>query len=122
MWEATRTVTKTATVSLHGNTYGVDPSLVGRRIQLQLLPGDLQAVTVWHQGKPMGQATAAEIRTHTDPKLPDANPPQTGLPTGIAYLEALTQDHARDLRASLSYHQPPAGDHHNHPDDQGDDQ
>ena len=31
LWEEHRTVSKTATVSLHGNRYQVDPALVGRR-------------------------------------------------------------------------------------------
>ena len=34
LWEERRTVTKTATVSLHGNIYQVDPVLTGRRIEL----------------------------------------------------------------------------------------
>ena len=39
LWSETRTVTKTATVSLHGNVYVVDAALVGRRIEL-VLPED----------------------------------------------------------------------------------
>ena len=33
LWSVERTVTKTATVSLHGNQYAVDPALVGRKIE-----------------------------------------------------------------------------------------
>ena len=33
-WSEHRTVRKTATVSLHSNTYEVDPALVGRRVEL----------------------------------------------------------------------------------------
>lgn len=46
LWEERRTVTKTATVSLHGNTYQVDPMLVGRKVELVFDPFDLTAVEV----------------------------------------------------------------------------
>lgn len=36
LWSQTRTVTKTATVSLHGNVYTVDAALVGRRVEIVL--------------------------------------------------------------------------------------
>ena len=38
LWSAQRTVTKTATVSLHGNVYQVDPVLVGRAGRAGLRP------------------------------------------------------------------------------------
>jgi putative transposase len=38
LWSEHRKVTKTATVSLHGNTYEVDGALVGRRVELVLVP------------------------------------------------------------------------------------
>ena len=34
LWSEFRVVTKTATVSLHSNTYRVDPALAGRRVEL----------------------------------------------------------------------------------------
>ncbi len=40
-WSATRKVTKTATVSLQGNIYQVDPLLAGTRIELIYDPFDL---------------------------------------------------------------------------------
>lgn len=38
LWSEHRTVTKTATVSLQGNSYQVDPGLVGRRVELVFDP------------------------------------------------------------------------------------
>src|SRR4029077_8883415 len=38
LWEEHRRVTKTATVSLHGNSYEVDPALVGRKVELVFDP------------------------------------------------------------------------------------
>ena len=45
-WSAYRTVTKTATVSLHANTYEVDPALIGRKVELVFSPFDLENVDV----------------------------------------------------------------------------
>lgn len=106
LWSVQRTVTATRTVPLHGNLYEVDPSLVGRRVELRYDPTDLGSIAVWHHDRPAGQAVAAELRTHVDPKLRKANPTQPGRPTGIAYLDALVADHAAELRGGISY-QPP---------------
>ena len=38
LWSTHRTVTKTATVSLHSNTYQVEPALVGRKVELVFSP------------------------------------------------------------------------------------
>ncbi|MGH3951088.1 MAG: DDE-type integrase/transposase/recombinase [Pseudonocardiaceae bacterium] len=109
-WTQTRVVTRTATVSLHGNLYQVDPVLVGRRVQLRYDPEDLTVVQVWHHDQPAGTAAGAELRTHADPKLRATNHAEPGPPTGIAYLDALVADHAAALAdgaGALSYYQPP---------------
>jgi putative transposase len=38
LWSEHRSVTKVATVSLHSNTYEVDPALVGRKVELVFDP------------------------------------------------------------------------------------
>jgi putative transposase len=106
-WTAERTVTATRTVSLAGNTYDVDPALVGRRVQLRYDPQDLSTVSVWHRGQPAGQATPARIRAHVDPKLRAANPAQPGAPTGVAYLDAVAADYAAAMAGGVSYYEPP---------------
>jgi putative transposase len=103
LWTAVRTVTATRSVSLHGNVYDVDPSLVGRRIELRYDPTDLTAITVWHHDRPAGTAVPAEIRRHVDPKLKNFEPPEPGPATGVRYLDALVADHAQQLRGDLSY-------------------
>ena len=55
LWEARRLVTKTATVSLHGNTYQLEAALTGRKVELVFDPFDLTHVEVRHQGRPMGR-------------------------------------------------------------------
>ena len=46
LWEEHRRVTKTATVSLHGNSYEVDPALVGRKVVIvaNLAPRKLRGI------------------------------------------------------------------------------
>ena len=61
LWEAQRTVTKTALVSLQGNTYQVDPVLVGRRVELVFDPFDLTVLSVRSGGQDAGTATPHHI-------------------------------------------------------------
>jgi putative transposase len=106
LWTATRTVTATRSVSLHGNHYDVDPSLVGRRVELRYDPTDLSAIAVWHHDQPAGTAVPAEMTRHVDPKLKGLQRPEPGPPTGVRYLDALLAEHTEQLRGQLSY-QPP---------------
>ena len=105
-WSVVRAVSKTAGVSLHGNTYSVDPALVGYKVELRYDPEDLSIIDVWCNGASRGQATPEHIGVHVDPKLREPSVPEPGPATGIAYLDAVAADHANALRASLSYHQP----------------
>ena len=60
LWSEHRTVTKTATVSLHGNTYQVDAALVGRKVELVFDPFDLDT----HRGPlPRARLRARRCRT-----------------------------------------------------------
>ena len=104
LWSATRTVTTTRTVSLHGNTYEVDPALVGRRVGLR--PGRPELHRRVRPRPPAEQATPARLRTHVDPKLRRATPAEPGPATGIRYLDAVVADHAATWRGDMSY-QPP---------------
>lgn len=74
-WSAQRTVSKTAGVSLAGNTYTVDPQLVGFRVELRYDPEDLTRIAVFCAGQPRGHATGEHIAAHTDPKLGDRRQP-----------------------------------------------
>lgn len=113
-WSATRTVTKTASVSLHGNHYTVEPALVGYRVELRYDPEDLTDIAVVCNGKPRGQATPRRIGVHVDPKLKKVIPAEPGPTTGIAYLDAVAADHAATLTDSLTYINPAdATDHNN---------
>ena len=104
LWAEHRTVTSNATVSLHNNTYQVDPLLVGRRVELVFDPFDLTDIEVRHQQRSFGTAVAFRIGRHAHPKArpeqPDTGPPP---PTGIDYLRLLDATHQQRLAARINY-------------------
>jgi putative transposase len=105
LWSERRTVRKTATVSLHGNTYQVDPSLAGRQIELIFDPFDLTSIEVRWRGSPAGQAIPHVIGRHAHPKARPEQPPAPPAPaTGIDYIGLI--DTAHDTRlagAAISF-------------------
>jgi putative transposase len=107
LWSAQRTVTKTATVSLHANTYQVDPALVGRRVELVFSPFDLQRIEVRFRERSYGHAAPFRITRHTHPKArPEIPQPQPAPTTGIAYLHLVADAHQQQIAADerIGYH------------------
>jgi len=86
LWSARRTVTKTATLSLSGNSYEVDAALVGRRVEVVFDPFDLTQLEVRYQGRPMGTAIPHRIGTHVHPDAHPETAPAPAPATGIDYL------------------------------------
>jgi putative transposase len=104
LWEARRTVTKTATVSLHGNIYQVDPLLVGRRIELVFDPFNLTTVEARLGGVPCGPALPHRIGRHAHPKArPETPPDPPPAPTGIDYAELTDSAHQAELAHGVNY-------------------
>jgi len=101
-WSAMRMVTKTATVSLAGNRYQVDPSLVGRRVELRYDPEDLTRLTVFVQGAAVRTATPFTLGRHTHPQVPQAARPQPQ-PTGIDYLGLVQTAHEDATIGQIAY-------------------
>ncbi|WP_204015435.1 Mu transposase C-terminal domain-containing protein, partial [Virgisporangium aurantiacum] len=112
LWSEWRTVTKTATVGLHGNKYEVDAALAGRKVELVFDPFDLTSIEVrWH-GRPMGTAIPQRIGRHVHAKArPDETTPPAPARTGIDYLHLVEAQHAADLAERVRYSQlPETGD------------
>jgi putative transposase len=106
LWSEFRTVTKTATVSLHANTYQVDPALAGRRVELVFSPFDLETLEVRYHDKSYGKALPHIISRHTHPKArPETSPPEPPR-TGIDYLSLTAAAHDEQLRRDerIGYH------------------
>ncbi len=97
LWEEHRTVTKTALVSLQGNTYQVDPLLVGRRVELVFDPFDLTRIAVRLRGVPAGTAIPHRIGRHAHLKARPETPPSPPAPTGIDYAHLIDGAHQAQL-------------------------
>jgi putative transposase len=102
LWAEHRTVTKTATVSLHGNVYSVDPALVGQRVEIVFDPFDLVEVEIRYNGRSMGAGVPHRIGRHVHPHAA-AEPPPAPAPTGINYLELIAADYNADLAQGIDY-------------------
>jgi putative transposase len=103
-WSLTRRVTKTATVSLFANRYGVDPALIGRTVELRFDPEDLTTIDVYEHGIPAGTATPFVIGRHTHPAVPQAAPPPADPEPGIDYLGLIHAAQSEALgEGSISY-------------------
>ena len=107
LWSEWRSVTKTATVSLHANTYQVDSTLVGRKVELVFSPFDLETVQVRYRDKSYGKALPYTISRHAHPKArPETPEPEPPAATGIDYLALTAAAHHEQLRDDerIGYH------------------
>lgn len=105
LWSEYRTVTKTATVSLHGNTYQVDELLAGRKAELVFDPFNLEDIEVRYGGRSFGTAVAFTIGRHSHPRARPEQPGDQPPPaTGIDYLALLGTAHDnRQLRPRINF-------------------
>lgn len=103
LWQDFRTVTKTATVSLHGNRYEVDPALCGRKAELLYNPLDLTCgIRVRYRGTEMGTAIPHVIGRHSHPQASPAAP-APAQPAGIDYLRMIAGQHRAGQAAAINF-------------------
>ena len=105
-WSCSRKVTRTATISVEGNTYSVDPALVGQRIEIRYDPEDLTRLDVYHADKPVGVATPFTIGRHVAKRVPQAQRPVAEA-TGIDYLHMVQAAHEDDTIGTIHYRDVP---------------
>ena len=105
LWSETRTVTKTATVSLHGNVFEVDAALVGCRVEVVFDPFDLESVEIRYQGRAMGQGLSVKISRHSHPRACPEAAPAAPSATGIDYLGLVARRHSEELARAINYSQ-----------------
>ena len=102
LWSEMRTVTKVATVSLHGNVFEVDAALVGSKVDVVFDPFDMTVVEVRFKGRPMGAGIPVVIGRHSHPQArPEAAPAPS--PTGIDYLGLVASRHESELARAINY-------------------
>jgi len=103
-WSEHRTVSKTGLVSLHGNRYQVDPSLVGRKVELVFDPFDLSFLRVRSDGADAGTALPFQISRHSHPKARPEVPAEEPTPTtGIDYLGLVDAHYTAELADRVNY-------------------
>jgi putative transposase len=97
LWSETRTVTKTATVALHGSTFEVDAALVGRKVECVFDPFDLTRIEIRYQNRPMGHGVPQVIGRHTRHPMVKPDPDTVRPTTGINYLNLVADRHRNEL-------------------------
>jgi putative transposase len=104
----TRRVTRVATVPLEGNSYSVDPALVGRRVELRYDPENLAVIEVFLDGRPAGAAVPFVIGRHVHRAVAPAPPPAAEA-NGVNYLGmvAAAHDEQADAGAAIDFTQLP---------------
>jgi putative transposase len=106
LWAEHRQVTKQAMVSLFGNSYQVDPALVGATVELVFDPFDLAKIEVRYQQRPMGTAVPFQLGRHVHPHAtPEADPAVQAVPrpSGIDYLAMVEQRITATQRRRIAY-------------------
>ena len=102
LWRERRTVTRTATLALQGNRYGVDPLLAGQQVELRFDPFDLAEVEVWQSGHLIAQATVVKLERARHLALDRIPPPaQEVTPEHVDFLAALRAEHQAVLAQEL---------------------
>jgi putative transposase len=101
-WSCPRKVSRTATVSLLGNRYQVDPALVGRPVELRYDPEDLSRISVHFQGRYVCDALPFRLGRHVHPQVPQAVPPPVE-PTGTDYLGLVLASHEEAAREGVAF-------------------
>jgi putative transposase len=102
LWSAKRRADKTAAVSLFGNSYEVDPALVGATVQLVFDPFDMTEIEVRFEGREMGKAIPRKITRHTHPAARPESPPAPRR-SGIDYLGLVAERVARETARRIAY-------------------
>ena len=102
LWSETRRVTKTATISVHSNTFEVDAALVGTSVEVVFDPFDMASVEIRFQGRSMGSGVPVAIGRHSHPQAsPEAAPAPAS--TGIDYLGLLVARREAEQAKSINY-------------------
>ena len=102
LWRDKRTVTRTATLSLQGNRYAVDPLLAGQQVELRFDPFDLAEVEVWQAGRLLAHATVVKLERARHLALDRIPPPvQEATLEHVDFLAALRAEHQAVLAQEL---------------------
>lgn len=102
-WSYPAKVDKTACIRVQGNTYEVEPILVGQTVALRYDPFNLARIQVWLDNKRYADATPLKMRRHTDKRVTRAESliPEPPSEPGISFLETIAKEHEQQQRQDL---------------------
>jgi putative transposase len=103
-----RRVSRTASVSVAGVRYAVDPALVDRRVELRFDPNDLSRVEVYWEGRPFGGAVPFVIGRHVQRQIPPPAAATSAPPTGVDYLGLVLAAHEQQTLGEIAFRDLPA--------------
>ncbi len=103
-----RRVSRTASVSLAGLHYAVDPALVDCRVELRFDPNDLTRLEVFYEGRSFGGAAPFVIGRHVHRQIAPPAPAATE-PTGVDYLGLVLAAHEEQTLGKIAFRDLPAG-------------
>jgi putative transposase len=102
LWRERRSVTRTASVSLQGNRYSVDPLLAGQQVELRFDPFELAEVEVWQSGHFVAHAQVVKLERERHLALDRIPPPtQEAKSEHVDFLAALRAEHRAVLVQEL---------------------
>lgn len=96
LWRETRKVRKDGCIELQGNTYQVDPTFAGRKLELRFDPFDLAHIELFFGGNSFGVATVIQQgrEKHIAVDRLATQPPESPKPkTSLDYLAALRSEY-----------------------------
>lgn len=103
-----RWVSRTASVSLAGQRYAVDPALVNHRVELRFDPNDLTRLDVYWEGRPFGSAAPFVIGRHVQRQVPPPTSPSAAPSTGVDYLGLVLAAHEEQTLGKIAFRDLPA--------------
>ena len=101
LWRFCRIVSSNGYLSLHGNTYSVDPAWGGRKIELRCDPFDLSRIDVYRDCRPIAKAHVRSLKRARYLELEPLVPPPEVEPSGISFLDVLRREHRRQVAAEI---------------------
>lgn len=102
LWRDKRTITRTATIQLQGNRYGVDPVLAGRQVELRFDPFDLSEVEIWQDQRFLAHAQVQKLERARHLSLDRIPAPaEEAQPEHVDFLAALRAEHQAQLAKEL---------------------
>jgi transposase InsO family protein len=105
LWRERRKVSRSATISLQGNSYAVDPQLIGRDIELRFDPFQLDQLEVWLDGKSLGPARVLKLEHGRHLALAGLTPQPVTRPqqARLDFLAALRAEYEQLLREEMGH-------------------